>query len=249
MIDNTYPVHERFHTFQGEGCFMGAPAFFIRLFGCPVHCPWCDSAGTWHPEHIPKHINRLTPEVLAAEAVASGTNMVVITGGEPAIHDLGPLCAELHQLGFKVHIETSGAFPVRGRVDWMTLSPKRWKLPIKENVERANEFKFIIEEPSDIDYYTGIIHDLGYRETGSTLGGDEVEVPIWLHPEWSKIRPQNDYAVMEKKALLNAIALRAKNGGGIYRAGWQLHKLYNVDAADIRSRPLVPLGGDESKGF
>src|SRR5690606_10755697 len=51
-----YPVHEQFHTWQGEGVHMGRSAYFIRTFGCPVKCPWCDSAGTWHPDHIPAKV-------------------------------------------------------------------------------------------------------------------------------------------------------------------------------------------------
>ena len=70
-------------------------AFFIRLHGCPVHCPWCDSAGTWHPEHVPDSIDRIEPEDLAEEAIQSGAEIVVITGGEPAIHPLFELVHEL----------------------------------------------------------------------------------------------------------------------------------------------------------
>ena len=44
------PIHEQFYTFQGEGTHSGQSAYFIRTFGCPIHCPWCDSSGTWHPE-------------------------------------------------------------------------------------------------------------------------------------------------------------------------------------------------------
>jgi 6-pyruvoyltetrahydropterin/6-carboxytetrahydropterin synthase len=82
------PIHEQFYTFQGEGAHSGRAAYFIRTFGCPVHCPWCDSAGTWHPDYIPKHIARLEPATLAAEVALTQAEFTVITGGEPAIHDL-----------------------------------------------------------------------------------------------------------------------------------------------------------------
>ncbi|NER01051.1 MAG: radical SAM protein, partial [Cyanothece sp. SIO2G6] len=74
---------------------LGRSAYFIRLFGCPVHCPWCDSAGTWHPDYVPKDIDRISPKALAEQAAASGAEFVVVTGGEPAIHDLGALTEEI----------------------------------------------------------------------------------------------------------------------------------------------------------
>src|ERR1700743_3054774 len=113
-MNERYPVQERFFTFQGEGVHMGLPAFFIRLYGCPVHCPWCDSAGTWHPNYKPDHIDRFSSSELTREATAAGANMVVITGGEPAIHDLKDLTTSLQEAGMRVHLETSGAFPLRG---------------------------------------------------------------------------------------------------------------------------------------
>ena len=149
----TLPIHEQFYTFQGEGAHAGRAAYFIRTFGCPVHCPWCDSAGTWHPDYIPKQIQRLSAEALAAEVAQTQAECTVITGGEPAIHDLNPLTDALHAIGQPTHLETSGAFPIRGTFDWITLSPKRWKLPLDENVTRANEFKLIIDRPEAIDEY------------------------------------------------------------------------------------------------
>ena len=83
-----YPVYERFHSWQGEGLHWGKSAFFIRLHGCPVHCPWCDSAGTWHPDHKPESVDRMNPDELADEAFMACPEIVVITGGEPAIHNL-----------------------------------------------------------------------------------------------------------------------------------------------------------------
>ncbi|MGK0176927.1 MAG: 7-carboxy-7-deazaguanine synthase, partial [Lentimonas sp.] len=129
------PIHERFYSFQGEGVHAGRAAYFIRTFGCPVHCPWCDSAGTWHPDYIPKKIARFEPEELAAEAAKTAAEFTVITGGEPTIHDLTNLTEELHAVGQKVHLETSGAFAIKGTFDWITLSPKRWKLPLAENID------------------------------------------------------------------------------------------------------------------
>ncbi len=226
------PIHEQFYTFQGEGSHAGRAAYFIRTFGCPVHCPWCDSAGTWHPDYIPEKVARWSPEDLVAEVAKTAAECVVVTGGEPAIHDLSPLVDALHAIGQKVHLETSGAFKIKGDFDWITLSPKRWKLPLAENVERADEFKIIVDKDGAIEEYAAVI-----GETDTMPFGWK---PVWLHPEWSK---------HADAATLDAITEWVKAHGAPYRAGWQMHKHYAADLKDARSAPSAPLGGDPAKGF
>ena len=227
----TYPIHEMFDTFQGEGVHMGKPAFFVRTFGCPVHCPWCDSAGTWHPDWIPKDVKRMTPNEIVRQ-LPTECQIVVITGGEPAIHDLAPLVYALHGRQLRVHLETSGGFPIFGDFDWITLSPKRWKPCLPGSVEAADEFKVIVEDGADIDEYNDMLTRCGVNQFSTK--------PIWLHPEWSKHKDPD---------VLEAISYAVKDGRGRFRAGWQLHKCYHVDMLDRRTRPLVPLGGDFKKGF
>ena len=226
------PIHELFYSFQGEGVHTGRAAYFIRTFGCPVHCPWCDSAGTWHPDYIPAKVDRLTPEKLAVEATKTNAEFTVITGGEPAIHDLTDLADALHAVGQKVHLETSGAFPIKGNIDWITLSPKRWKLPLADNIDRAHEFKLIIDRPEAIEEYVAVLN-----ESGAKI---EAESIVWLHPEWSQHKDPE---------ILNCITEWIKTHGSPYRAGWQLHKNYAADLLDQRSAPPAPLGGIPEKGY
>jgi len=228
-MKDVYPVHEMFHTFQGEGVHMGKPAFFIRLYGCPVHCPWCDSAGTWHPEWVPKDVTRMPTADLVAAAVESTARHVVITGGEPCMHDLQMLISGLTKVGLFVAVETSGAFPILGNPHWITLSPKKWKKPIQANFAVAHEFKFIIETPADIEFYAELI-----------MMRTRTYEHVWLHPEW---RHRDD------RAVLNAITEACKLPNSPFRAGWQIHKLYNADVLDSRSRKLTPLGGDPKNGY
>ncbi len=202
------PVHETFYSFQGEGCHSGRAAFFIRLFGCPVHCPWCDSAGTWHPLQVPKNLPRRAATDLVAEAVAARPEFVVITGGEPTIHDLTPLTTALRAAGLRIHLETSGAFQLRGVVDWVTLSPKRWKPPVPEMVRLADEFKVIVDEPEELIRWEGVIPPIP--------GGP----PVWLHPEWSQAR---------NPEILRLISETVRERRSPFRAGWQLHKNFGVD--------------------
>jgi organic radical activating enzyme len=150
----------------------------------------------------------------------------VVTGGEPAIHDLAALVDALHVIGRAVHLETSGAFTIKGNFDWITLSPKRWKLPFAENIARTDEFKIIVDQDGAISEYAEVI--------------GETAQPVWLHPEWSK---------HSDAATLDAITEWVKAKGAPYRAGWQMHKHYAADLKDARSAPAAPLGGDPRKGF
>lgn len=222
------PIHEQFYTFQGEGSHAGRAAYFIRTFGCPVHCPWCDSAGTWHPDYKPDHINRISAKQLASEVAQTQAEFTVITGGEPTIHDLTELADALHAIGQSVHLETSGAFPIKGQIDWITLSPKRWKLPLAENIAKANEYKIIVDQIGAIEEYSKL------------LDPEQAHRPIWLHPEWSQ---------HSKPELLDYITEWVKAHGAPYRAGWQMHKHYAADLKDPRSAPAAPLGGNPKLGL
>lgn len=210
---------------------MGRAAFFVRTYSCPVRCPYCDSAGTWHKNFVPQHIQKMEPwDILEQINQGPRPEFVVVTGGEPCVHNLNPLTQLLHDNDIRVHLETSGAFAIQGQFEWITLSPKKWKMPILTAIHRAREFKFIIEEPADIDFYFKAL-DVEYRDR---------QAPIWLHPEWSH---------REDPVVLGAISDAVKNGLGRFRAGWQIHKPYSVDYRDSRTKEMVPLGGDLTKGY
>ncbi len=124
-----YPINEMFQTLQGEGYFTGVPAIFIRLQGCPVGCAWCDTKHTsgqagrsgsvvvQHPgeNQRERQVGPGKQRGSAGDYWAAGwtARHVVITGGEPCIHDLTPLTSLLEQNGFSCQIETSGTHEVR----------------------------------------------------------------------------------------------------------------------------------------
>jgi len=144
----TYPVMEHFYTIQGEGVHTGKAAYFIRLAGCDVGCWWCDVKESWDADKHPKE----TVDKIVRAAVASGTNMVVITGGEPLLHDLTPLTGALHRAGLDIHIETSGSSPISGHLDWITLSPKRFKKPLDEIFAYVDELKVVVLTNKDLKW-------------------------------------------------------------------------------------------------
>lgn len=198
-----YPIFETFHSWQGEGEHLGRSAFFIRLYGCPLRCDWCDSAGTWKGDGKSADLDA---HALAETAAAARPDFVVVTGGEPAIHDLAPLADALHEKNLRVHVETSGAFEIRGNVDWVTLSPKPQRPPLAENWARADEIKLIVTKPEDIGFWEERIGTNSARS-------------IWLHPEWSR---------REDAEVLDAISAHVRARGAPFRAGWQMHKLFGV---------------------
>lgn len=143
-----YPVMEHFYTLQGEGHYTGHAAYFIRLGGCDVGCVWCDVKESWPMDAHPTYD--------VAEMVAwvkqFPVKIVVITGGEPTMHDLEPLTQALKAEGLKTHIETAGVYPLTGTWDWVTLSPKKFKAPLQENMHLADELKVVVFNKSDFEW-------------------------------------------------------------------------------------------------
>jgi len=119
-----YPISEIFYSIQGEGYWAGMPVIFIRLSGCNLKCPFCDT------DHTTK--SKLTPKQIATKIYPIRCDRVVITGGEPTIHDLQPLVDILKEHDYLVHLETNGTYPERipWDVDWVAFSPKRLLTPV-----------------------------------------------------------------------------------------------------------------------
>ena len=169
-IDTSRPVMEDFYTLQGEGFHQGKAAYFIRLGGCDVGCVWCDVKDSWDAEKHPK----LKIESLISKVKKTPADIVVITGGEPLMHDLTELTKELQAAGLKTHIETSGAHPLSGSWDWICLSPKKFKAPLPVIVPLANELKIVVLNKSDFDW----------AEKYAALVSPSCK--LFLQPEWDK---------------------------------------------------------------
>ena len=118
-----YPVMEHFATIQGEGAFSGHSAYFIRLGGCDVGCHWCDVKESWPLQGFPM----MSADEILKSVLNSGMSTVVITGGEPTMHNLHPLTEVLRKNNMRTHIETSGTNMLSGTWDWITFSPKKFK--------------------------------------------------------------------------------------------------------------------------
>lgn len=164
------PVMERFYTIQGEGAHTGTAAYFIRIAGCDVGCVWCDVKESWHTQGYPV----VNVGNLAKEAQASGTKVVVVTGGEPTLYNLNELTLELQKRNLRTHIETSGTNPITGKWHWVCFSPKKFKKPVPDAYQKADELKIVVFNK----------HDLQWAETHAQKV--KKDCLLYLQPEWSK---------------------------------------------------------------
>ncbi len=91
------PLVEEFFSVQGEGFHSGKAAYFIRLGGCDVGCSWCDSRFSWNPDIHPV----IKTDTILGNVIKSGTDSVVVTGGEPLMWNLDYLCSGLKRNNIK----------------------------------------------------------------------------------------------------------------------------------------------------
>jgi 7-carboxy-7-deazaguanine synthase len=164
------PLVEEFFTLQGEGYHTGKAAYFIRLGGCDVGCSWCDSRFAWNPDLHPL----VETDAIIGRVVKSGTDSVVVTGGEPLMYNLDYLCSELKKMGISTFIETSGAYPLSGEWDWICLSPKKNMPPVDQICNFTNELKVIVEDKTDFAWAEK------YRKMVNS------SCRLYLQPEWSR---------------------------------------------------------------
>ena len=191
---------EDFYTIQGEGFYQGHAAYFIRLGGCDVGCTWCDVKESWDANAHPK----VSVEEMVNRAKASGTKLVVITGGEPAMYDMTLLTKSLQQAGLQANIETSGAYPLTGTWDWVCFSPKKFKAPDPSIYIQANELKVIVYNKHDFTW----AEDFAQKVSASCK--------LFLQPEWSK----------EKEML--PLIIEYVKANPKWEVSLQIHKYMNI---------------------
>lgn len=164
------PLVEEFFSIQGEGWNTGKAAYFIRLGGCDIGCSWCDSRFAWDPDLHPL----VGTDEIIDRVVGSGADSVVVTGGEPLMWNLDYLCSGLKRYRICTFIETSGAYPLSGKWDWICLSPKKNMPPSEKICRIADELKVIIETKDDFNWAEK------HRKIVSR------KCRLFLQPEWSR---------------------------------------------------------------
>ncbi len=199
------PIHETFQsTVQGEGFWTGTLVDFIRLAGCSVGCPWCDTGYANGGKGLP-----IVPRSIAQLLAQLQSPRVVITGGEPFIHrDLPELVEALLAADKQVSIETSGAYWLDvSPLAWITLSPKEHvnpRYPVQELFwTRANEIKLVVSTGEEIEFYHNHLVN-------------NVNTPVFLQPEWNS------------KVSAIPIILELLKQNPSYRLSLQTHKFIGV---------------------
>ena len=181
------PIVEKFHSLQGEGFHCGKSAFFIRLAGCEVGCPWCDTKHSWDPQKYPLFsVDSLLSEIKAVRS--KGASFIVLTGGEPLQHNLNDFCKIIKDKtsndehnSIKIHLETSGVNSFSGFYDWITLSPKRHKPPKDFFLDKCNEIKVIINDSKDIQFARDIREKISKLKKQQNPNQDK---KFFVQPAW-----------------------------------------------------------------
>lgn len=228
-----YKVNDIYPTVQGEGCQTGVAMILLRLHGCGVGCPWCDTKETWAVDeqnrrtslHDALGVSPLWVELSGSEIAAyirrvygrnaqgekTGPQWVLLTGGEPADQDLQGLVVALHDAGYKVAIETSGTANghTKAGADWVCVSPKigmpggRAILP--EVVAAADEIKMVVGKAADLEKLEELL---------SSCNVNQERTAICLQP----------LSLSEKATALCIVTVQRRG----WRLSIQTHKFLNL---------------------
>lgn len=219
---STLEVHSIFSTIQGEGPFCGRPAVFVRLAGCNLQCPGCDTEYTnsrevMEYEEILEHIH------IVRHSTSSNANLIVISGGEPFRQNIAPFCDFLIENDFDAQIETNGSMQIPMELSQLVTvvcSPKTAKLH-PSALHRANAFKYVMKAGNMREEDGLPLQALDHRATPYIARPHKsFRGKIYLQPMDEQDAELN---------LLNTQAVLASAMKHNYTVQLQIHKLLNVE--------------------
>jgi len=204
---HTLKISEIFASVQGEGLRMGEATLFIRLSGCNLKCPFCDTKYAWE-KGDQMSINQIMDRIKQLRK-RFAAEWVCITGGEPLIQDVENLALKLKVERLKIQIETNGTIYRTLPVDWYSVSPKPEKYQFQpEYKTKAKEVKLVVSK--DLDF--GVVQNI--RKAFPD------RIPLLLQPEsnleWSMLKAYD--------LLKRAVNIGIKN----IRLSLQLHKIFRL---------------------
>ncbi len=184
-----YKVNEIFYSLQGEGFWTGTPMVFVRLSGCNLQCPFCDTDHSGSQEMTADEI------VKAVSAAGGACRRICLTGGEPSLQADDGLISAFHAAGFTVHMETNGTREVPAGIDWVTLIPKNQVPGLKGAgtvvLKKADEVKLVFAsgvDPAAWASFPATWHFLQPCDVADPVRNREIlrltVEYIQLHPSW-----------------------------------------------------------------
>lgn len=185
MKDKIYRVNEIFFSLQGEGFWTGTPMVFVRLSGCNLRCPFCDTDHSAFKEMTADEM------VAAVRACGGECRRICLTGGEPSLQADDSLIQAFHEASYTVHMETNGTYALPAGVDWVTLSPKDQVAGLKGNgavvIPKADELKLVLApgaDPSAWVSFPATWHFLQPCDSEGVMNTEQTINYIQSHPIW-----------------------------------------------------------------
>lgn len=187
--DKAYPVVEIFGpTIQGEGPYQGESAVFVRFGGCDFKCSWCDTPHAVLPEYV-RQARRMAPEgiIAAAARVSRDVRWLVLTGGNPALHDLTRVVVSAQRVGYRVAVETQGTRwqDWLSLVDSLCISPKPPSagmgvefrdLPVLNRARTSSPGRAFVKVPiftdEDLEWCKKLVYAYPFLDHYVTAGND-----------------------------------------------------------------------------
>ena len=177
-----YRINEIFYSLQGEGYHSGMPAVFVRLSGCNLRCPFCDTDFSAYREMSAVEIAAAVKTCSESLLEGASKPLIVLTGGEPALQVDEALLAALHGTGMSVCIETNGTHSLPAGIDWITCSPKAGtRLALTE----ADELKVVLTEGVEPEQWLQQVRSKHlFLQPCSCQNTEQVVEYVLRHPHW-----------------------------------------------------------------
>ncbi len=215
-------------TIQGEGPLCGKPAVFIRLAGCNLQCPGCDT------EYTEGAVRQSVQAILGrVRRIHAGPTLVVITGGEPFRQNITPLVLALSDEDYAVQVETNGTlapppdFPAymgpmaHGKGAWVVVSPKAGKVnPMTASIAVAWKYVLAADSVNPED-------GLPMQALGHTAKPFVARPPEWFPVEAIYVQPMDAQDEETNKKNRDAVVRSCLKHG--YTVQLQVHKLLNLE--------------------
>jgi len=194
-----FPINEIFYSLQGEGFYTGCPAIFIRLAGCNLKCPWCDTDHKVTRKMDEVQIGDEIQSILKGFSFGRDFIRIVLTGGEPTIYQWEAIISHLfHTIPNPLAIETNGSNVIHSdRRDlwslWTTVSPKLMIDDCEKYFENpywgGSELKVVMEPGLDTKRLQELYFILRHRFTHFYIqpcSGDNIPAVNFVkeNPQW-----------------------------------------------------------------